>query len=179
MPFAVRTMLGLALVLANPVFGATPAPVAPASAASPAHVAAVQELLRAMQIEKTLWGVATRSRYATDKQRQAVFAKIEKTPAAEVYRRMAPALTRVISSDTATEMTRFYATPYGKQVIHRKYNSGAQIMLPGMGAGVSPEEKKARQRPAYVKASKELADAEPAIDHAAFVALQAIDKETR
>jgi hypothetical protein len=41
------------------------------------------------------------------------------------------------------------------------------------------EEKKERKRPAYVKASKELADAEPAIEHEAFKLLQEINKEKR
>lgn len=175
MKFAVLTVFGMSLLLTDPAFGATAA-IAPTSAA---HVQAVQDLLGAMQIEKTLWGVAARSRYASDKQRQAVFAKIEKTPAAEVYQRMAPPLTRVISADTAAEMTRFYATPYGKQVIHQKYNSGAQIIMPGMRTGVSAQEQSARKNPAYVKASAELAAAEAAIDHEAFVVLQAIDREKK
>jgi len=51
--------------------------------------------------------------------------------------------------------------------------------MPGMVAAVPPEEQKARKRAAYVKASKELADAEPVIDHEAFKLLQKIDKEKR
>ena len=84
-----------------------------------------------------------------------------------------------MSADTALEMSRFYTTPYGKQVIHRKYNSGVQLSMPGMTASVAPEEKKERKRAAYVQASKELAAAEPAIEREAFKLLQQINKEKR
>lgn len=179
MKLAVQAVLGLSLVFASPAFAATTAPAAQATAANPAHLKAVQDLLGAMQIEKVLKGVAARSRYPAEAQKQAVFAKLDKTPPAEVYQRLAPALTSAISLDTAIEMTRFYNTPYGKQVVYKKYNSGAQLIMPGMTAAVAPEEKKERKRAAYVKASKELADAEPAIEHEAFKLLQVINKEKR
>jgi hypothetical protein len=181
MKLAVQAVVGLSLVFAAPAFAAAPAP-APAGqavASNAAHVKAVQDLLGAMQIEKVLRGVAARSRYQSDAQRQAVLAKVDKVPPAEVYQRMAPALASAISLETATEMTRFYNTPYGKQVIHDKYNSSAQLMMPGAVAGVPAAEKKERKRAAYVQASKELAAAEPKIDHEAFVLLQAINKEKR
>jgi hypothetical protein len=76
-------------------------------------------------------------------------------------------------------MTRFYRTPYGRQVIHDKYNSRAQIIMPGMTAAVPAGEQKERKRPAYVRASKELADAEPMVEHEAFKLLQVIDREKR
>ena len=132
-----------------------------------------------MQIEKVLKGVAARSRYASGAQKQAVLAKLGKVPPAEIYQRLAPTLTGAISADTAIEMSRFYSSPYGKQVIHKKYNTGAQLIMPGMTAAVAPEEKKERKRAAYVKASKELAEAEPAIEHEAFKLLQQINKEKR
>jgi hypothetical protein len=176
MKYAVHAVLGLALVFVNPAFAAAAVPV---PAVAPAHVQAVQDLLAAMQVEKVLNGVAARSRYTNEAQRQAVYAKIDKTPPTDIYRRLAPPLTQVISADTALEMTRFYRTPYGKQVIHKRYNSGAQIQMPGMRASVPPEEQKERKRPAYVQASKALADAEPAIDREAFKLLQQIDKEKR
>ncbi|MGH8855516.1 MAG: hypothetical protein ACREWI_14735 [Telluria sp.] len=179
MKFVAQTLLGLSLVSIHPAFAATAAPPAQAAAISPAHVKAVQDLLGAMQIEKVLRGVAARSRYQNDAQRQAVFAKLDKTPPAEVYRRLAVPLAPVISADTATEMTRFYGTPYGKQVIHNKYNSATQIIMPGMKTVVPPEEKKERKRAAYVQASKELADAEPVIEREAFKLLQLINKEKR
>lgn len=182
MKFAIQALLGLSLVFSAPAFSATTPPAAAATTAtatSAAHIQAVQDLLAAMQIEKELPGIAARSRYTSDAQRQAVFAKLDKTPPAEVYRRLAPPLASVISTDTAVEMTRYYQTPYGKQVIHKKYNGGAQIMMPGMRMRVPPEETKERARAAYVTASKELADAQPAIDREAFRLLQQIEKEKR
>lgn len=179
MKFVVQAALGLSLVLTAPAFAAAPAPAAPAAASNPAHVKAVQDLLASMQVEKVLRGVAARSRYASEDQRKAVFAKLDRTPPAEVYQRMAPALAPVISAETAAEMTRFYNTPYGKKVIHDKYNSGTQIMFPGAKPVVPPEEKKERKRAAYVQASKELADAQPMIEREAFKVLQQINKEKR
>lgn len=179
MKFAVQAALGLSLVLTAPAFAAAPAPAAQATASNPAHVKAVQDLLASMQVEKVLRGVASRSRYASEAQRKAVFAKLDRTPPAEVYQRMAPALAPVISAETAAEMTRFYNTPYGQKVIHDKYNSGTQIMFPGAKPVVPPEEKKERKRAAYVQASKELADAQPMIEREAFKVLQQIDKEKR
>ncbi len=179
MKFVVQTALGLSLALTAPAFAAAPAPAAQAAASNPAHVKAVQDLLASMQVEKVLRGVASRSRYASEAQRKAVFAKLDRTPPAEVYQRMAPALAPVISADTAAEMTRFYNTPYGQKVIHDKYNSGTQIMFPGAKPVVPPEEKKERKRAAYVQASKELADAQPMIEREAFKVLQQIDKEKR
>lgn len=179
MKFVVHPVLGLSLVLLNPAYAATASPSAPAAAPSPAHVKSVQDLLGAMQIEKVLRGVAGRSRYPSEAQRQAVFAKLASTPPAEVHRRLAAPLAQVISAETAAEMTRFYQTPYGKQVLDKKYNSGPQIIMSGMTPAVPPEEKKERKRAAYVKASKELADAQPAIEREAFKLLQLINKEKR
>jgi hypothetical protein len=179
MKFAVQALLGLSLVSVAPAFAATPATAAQAAVSGPAHVQAVQDLLGAMRAENVLRGVAARSGYQSAAQRQAVFAKLDKTPPAEVYRRLAPPLARVISADTAIEMTRFYNTPYGKQVIHKRYNSGAQLTMPGVKPAVPVEEKKERKRAAYVLASKELADAEPAVQSEAFKLLQLINKEKR
>ena len=182
MKFVVQAAMGLSLVFAAPAFAApaaAAAPAAPAAVSAPAHVKAVQDLLGAMQVEKVLKGVAARSRYTNDAQRQAVYAKIDRTPPAEVYQRLAPQVAPFISADTATEMTRFYNTPNGKQVIHRKYNGSSQIMMPGMTAAVPLEEKKERKRAAYVQASMELAAVEPMIDREAFKLLQKIDPEKR
>jgi hypothetical protein len=170
MKFAVPAVLAVSLFFS---------PAAQAAAPAQSHVQAVQDLLGAMQAENVLRGVASRSRYQSDAQRKAVFAKIDKTPPAVVYQRLAPALTSVISADTAAEMTRFYHTPYGKQVIYKKYNNRGGIMFPGMREVVPPEEKKERKRAAYVNASTELAKAEPVIEHEAFKLLQAINKEKR
>jgi hypothetical protein len=177
MKFVVSTLLGLSLLCAHPAFAAATAPVEKAGVPDASHVKAVQDLLGAMQAEKLLRGVAARSRYPSDAQRQAVFAKLDKTPPAEVYQRLAPRVAPAISATTALEMTRFYNSPYGKQVIQKKYNSGPRFVMPGMTAAIPPEEKKERKRAAYVQASKELADAEPLIEHEAFNLLQQINKE--
>jgi hypothetical protein len=179
MKFVVQAVLGLSLVYAAPAFAAATVPAGQSAEASPAHVKAVRDLLGAMQIEKLVRGVAARSRYTSEGQRQAVFAKLDKTPPAEVYQRLAPPLAHAISANTAIEMTRFYNTPYGKQVIYKRYNSRAQIIMPGMTTAVPLEEKKERKRAAYVQASNELADAEPLIEHEAFNLLQQINKEKR
>jgi hypothetical protein len=50
-------------------------------------------------------------------------------------------------------------------------------MMPGMKPVMAAEEKKERKRAAFVVASKELADAEPAIEHEAFKLLQVLNKE--
>jgi hypothetical protein len=177
MKFLVQAALGLSLTLISPVYAAATAPPVQAAPPSSAHVKAVQDLLGAMQIEKLMRGVAARSRYPSEGQRQAVYAKLEKMPPAEVYQRLAAPMAQVISADTAIEMTRFYQTPYGKKVIYKKYNSGSQIMMPGMKAEVPLEEKKERKRAAYVNASKELAAAEPVLEREAFKLLQMINKE--
>lgn len=179
MKFAVHLVLGLSLACANPAFAAATPPATPLAASQPAHIKAVQDLLGAMQIEKVLKGVAARSRYPNEAQKQAVLAKLDKIAPAEIYQRLAPALMSAISVDTAIEMNRFYTTPYGKQVIYKKYNSGAQLIMPGATKAVPPEEKKERKRAAYVKASKELDEAEPAIEHEAFKLVQLINKEKR
>ena len=179
MKFVVHAAFGLSMLVAAPAFSAAAAPAAKAAAASPAHVQAVQDLLGVMHVEYELRAVAARTRFPSEAQRKAVNAKLDKMPPAEVHRRLASSLTGQISLDTAVEMTRFYNTPYGKKIIHQKYNSGPQVMMPGMTAAVSPEEKKERKRPEYVQASKALAAAEPAIQHEAFKLLQALNNEKR
>jgi hypothetical protein len=175
----VHTALAVALVVAAPVFAAPAVGATQTAVPAPAHVKAVQDLLGVMHTEYVLRGVAGRTRFPSEAQRKAVFARLDKMPPAEVYQRLAPPLARAISLDTALEMTRFYNTPYGKKVIHNKFNSGPQLMFPGANPAVAPEEKKERKRAAYVVASKELADAEPAVQSEAFKLLQAISKETR
>src|SRR5688500_9544553 len=97
MKFVVQAVLGLSLVAVNPAFAASAAPPAQAGAQSPAHVKAVQDLLAAMQAEKTLRGVAARSRYPSEAQRKDVFAKLDRTPPAAVYQRLAAPMAKVIS----------------------------------------------------------------------------------
>ncbi|QNA87587.1 hypothetical protein G4G28_02285 [Massilia sp. Dwa41.01b] len=177
MKCVVHAVFGLSLLAAAPAFAASVPTAAQAAVTGPAHVQAVQDLLGAMQVEKVLRGVAARSRFPSQEQRQAVFAKLDKLPATEVYRRLAPQLVQAISADTAIEMTRFYGTPYGKQVIYKRYNHSAQFVDPYARPSVAPEEKKERKRAAYVLASKELAAAEPSIEREAFKLLQTISRE--
>jgi len=179
MKFVVQAVFGFSMLAAAPAFSATAALAPKAIAASPAHVQAVQDLLGVMHVEYELRAVAARTRFPSEAQRKAVMAKLDKMTPAEVHRRLAPTLAGKISSDTALEMTRFYNTAYGKKLIQQKYNSGPQIMMPGMSSAVPPEEKKERKRAAYVQASKELVAAEPAIQHEAFKLLQALNSEKR
>lgn len=174
MKYVLQIVVGLSIAFTAPSFAAPKARATQAAAPDAAHVKAVQDLLKAMQVEKVMRRVAYRSRYPSERQRKEAFAKLEKTPASEIHRRLAFPLSQVISADTAIEMTRFYNTPYGKRVIHNKYNSGPQIVMAGMKSSVPPEEKKERKRAAYVLASKALADAEPAVEHEAFKLLQKI-----
>ena len=110
MKFVVQAVFGLPLVLRHARLR-RPAPVAAGAVADAAHVKAVQDLLAVMRVEKTLRGVAGRSRYASEAQRAAAFAKIDKTAPAEIYQRLAPPMAKVISTDTAIEMTRFITAP--------------------------------------------------------------------
>lgn len=178
MKFVLHAALGMALAIGAPAFAATAAPTAPVAAKAPdaAHVKAAQDLMAAMQAEKLMRTVASRSRYSSEKQRKSVFEKIDKTPPAVIYQRLAAPVARLVSADTAIEMTRFYGTPYGQKVIHQKYNSGPQIIMAGVQAKESPDEKKERKRAAYVNASKELAGAQSAIESEVFKLLQAINK---
>ena len=178
-------MLGMAALLAAgsisfaPAAMGAPAAAAPSTVITVGHVKAVTALLEAMQAEKMMRTTASLSKYANEAQRVAVFAKLEKTPKAQIYARLAYPLAKFISAETATEMTRFYNTPYGKQVVYQMYNSsgGMQGMGLGEAKAASVAEKKEMQRPEYVKAKQELASADSAIQHEAFVLLQAISKK--
>ena len=178
MKFAVQLMMGMSLAagaLAAPT--AAPAAAPTAAAASPAaHVQAVQDLMAAMQTEKMIRSTASNSRYASEAQRKSVFDKLAKVPPAVIHQRLAAPVAKVVSAETAAEMTRFYNSPYGQKVLHQKYNSGPSMMM-GQEAKLTPAEKKELKRPEYVKASKALAEAEPAIEHETFVLLQAIIKQ--
>jgi hypothetical protein len=179
MKSVVHAVLALSIAFAHPAIATNKPRPAQSTAPTAAHVKAVQDLLSVMQVENVMRRVAYRSRFPTEAQRKAAFAKLDKTPPAEIHRRLALPMAMVISADTALEMTRFYTTPYGKQVIYRKYNSGPQIVMPGAQAAVPKEEKKERKRAAYVLASKELADAEATLEHEAFKLLQKLHSEKR
>lgn len=174
-------MLGVAaMVAATSMSQAAPAAAAPAPSKviTVGHVKAVSDLLAAMQAEKMMRTTASTSQYANEAQRASVFAKLEKVPKEQIYARLAYPLAKFITAETANEMTRFYNTPYGKQVVFQMYNSSGGMQ--GMGLGepkLTAAEKKELKRPEYVKAKKELAEADSAIHHEAFVLLQAISKK--
>ncbi|MES2760283.1 MAG: hypothetical protein V4693_23150 [Pseudomonadota bacterium] len=171
------TTLGLAVLIASSAasFAAVPPPAPAAFVVTNGHVRAVTDLLAAMQAEKMMRSITGSSRYASETQRSAAYAKLEKVPPAQIYARLAYPLARTISAETATEMARFYSSSYGKKIVHAMYNS-----RPSIGAPVAPvataAERKDMQRPAFVKASKELAAAQSIIRHEGFVLLQAIAK---
>lgn len=148
-----------------------------ASAAAPANpdaaqIKAAHDLLASMQAEKMLRMTAGMSRYPDPKQRDAVMAKLDKTSAESVYQRMAEPVARLLTLETATEMTRFYQSSYGQRVLQQTYNSGAS--LGPVDIKPSAAEKTELARPAYQKADKAFKEAEPAIRHEAFVLIKAI-----
>ncbi len=174
-------MLGVAAMVATTSIGmsvqAAPA-TAPSKVITVGHVKAVTELLAAMQAEKMMRTTVATSQYANEAQRAAVSAKVEKLPKDQLYARLAYPLAKVITAETATEMARFYNTPYGKEVVHKMYNSGVVMEMGAPAAkAVSAAEKKEMKRPEYVKAKKELEAADSAIRHETFVLLQAISKK--
>jgi hypothetical protein len=130
-----------------------------------------------MQMEKRMRTVAGSSRYADERQRTETYAKLEKVPPAQIYARLAYPLARTISEETANEMTRFYTSSYGKKVVYRMYNSRPSYGEPAMPVATAAE-RKDMQRPAFIKASKALAQAEAddVIRRECFVLLQSIAK---
>lgn len=160
-------MVAAGLMAGTQMAVAATAPAASAAAPDAAQVKATHDLLAAMQAEKMMRMTAGGSHYADDKQRQIVMDKLNKTPPEEIYRRLAVPLARIISLETATEMTKFYLSDYGQRVLRMTYNSGAQL-YPTMPTP-TPAEKEELKRPAYLKADLALKEAEPAIHHEEFV----------
>ncbi len=170
-------MLGLAVLIAS-----SPVSLAAAPAAAPAagvvtvgQVKAVTSLMEAMQMEKMMRTITGTSRYASEEQRTAAYAKLDKVPKEQIYARLAYPLARTISVDTANEMARFYNSPYGKKVVYQMYNSKGSYGEPAM-PNATAAERKDMQRPEFAKAYKALADADTAIRHEGFVLLQQIAK---
>lgn len=169
--------LGFAVLIATGSVSLAAAPVAaPAKkVVTVGEVKAVNALLVAMQVEKLMRTVTGTARFATEEQRTAAFAKLEKVPPTQIHARLAYPLASVISVETANEMARFYGTPHGKKIVYRMYNTGGTFGEPDTKASIAAA-KKDMQRPEYIKASKELAAADDAIRHEAFVLLQSINK---
>jgi hypothetical protein len=160
-----------ALVAATPA--ASAATPAPAAAAAPgAAVKTTQDLLAAMQAEKMVRMVAGTSRYPNEQARNAAMAKIDKLTPADVYKRLSAPVAKLVSPETAAEMTRFYQSSYGQKVLKQQYNSG-----PSLGdstPAATKEEKVELKKPAYLKASKEFDAAQPAIRHEVFVLIKSV-----
>lgn len=143
-----------------------------AGAPDAATVKAAQELLAAMQAEKLVRYVAGTSRFPSEQARTAAMAKVDKLTAADVYQRLSVPVAKLVSAETATEMARFYQSSYGQKVLKQQYNSG-----PSLGDSTpqpTKEEKVELKKPAYVKASKELEAAQPAIRHEVFVLIKSV-----
>lgn len=168
-------VLCLAAMLATGQLASAAAPAAaPVGAPAASHVKPVQEMLAAMQAEKMMRSIASASRYSSEEQRKAVFAKLDKVPAAEVHQRLAAPVARLVSLETATEMTKYYASPYGQRVLKSMYNSG-----PSFGDTTpvpTAAERKVLKKPELVAAQKAFAQAEDGIRHEAFLLLQQISK---
>jgi hypothetical protein len=169
--------LTLAVLVASSALSlaAAPAPAPAAGVVTVGHVKAVTDLMAAMQMEKMMRTITGASRYASEEQRTAAYAKLDKVPKEQIYARLAYPLARTISAETAAEMTRFYTSPYGKKVVYQMYNSKVSYGDQA-GPAATAAERKDMQRPAFIKASKELADADAVIRHEGFVLLQSIAK---
>ena len=170
-------MLGLAVLIASSAvsFAATPAAAPTVGVVTVGHVKAVTSLMEAMQAEKLMRTITGTSRYASEEQRSAAYAKLDKVPKEQIYARLAYPLARSISAETAKEMARFYSSPYGKKIVYQMYNSKRGYGEPAPPA-LTPAERKDMQRPEFLKAQKALAEADDTIRHEGFLLLQQIAK---
>ena len=148
--------LTLAVLIASSTlsFAAAPAAAPAAGVITVGHVKAVTDLMAAMQMEKMMRTITGASRYASEEQRAAAYAKLEKVPKEQIYARLAYPLARAISAETATEMARFYSTPYGKKLVYQMYNSKGSYGEPS-APPATPAERKDMQRPEFIKAIAE------------------------
>ncbi|MES2128146.1 MAG: hypothetical protein V4463_12820 [Pseudomonadota bacterium] len=148
---------------------------ASAATPDPVQVKAVHDLLVAMQAEKMVRTTAGMARYPDPKQREAVMAKLAKLTPEEIYTRLAVPVARVVSTETAQEMTRFYTSSYGKRVLAQTYNSGPSLYAQEIVA--SKAEKADLKKPAYLKADRAFKEAEPAIHHETFLLVSEVAKK--
>ncbi|SEO00922.1 hypothetical protein SAMN05428959_104160 [Duganella sp. CF517] len=152
------------------------APAAPVAAAAPdaARVQAAHDLLASMQAEKMLRMTAGMSKFPSPAQRELTMAKVEKVTPQTVYTRLSQPVARLVSTETALEMTRYYQSSYGQRLLKETYNGGPRMYA--ADPTPTPAEKAEQKKPAFVKASKEFKAAEPAIRHEVFVLLTEINK---
>ncbi|WP_035374803.1 hypothetical protein [Pseudoduganella violaceinigra] len=157
----------LAVSLAGSAQAANPNPDA-------AQVKASHDLLVAMQAEKMMRMTAGMSRYPTPADRERVMAKVMAVPAESIYSRLAVPVARLLTQETALEMTHYYQSSYGQKVLNNIYNSGAQL-YPSVPKATAAEQAEMK-KPAFIKADREFKANEQAIHHETFVLLQAIIK---
>ena len=148
--------------------------VAAPAAPDAAQIKAAHDLLASMQAEKMLRMTAGMSRYASPAQREAVMAKLEKVTPETIYTRLAVPVARLLSTETAVEMTSYYQSSYGQRVLHDSYN-GRPGLYPSDPVPTA-KEKIALKKPAYIKADQAFKAAEPAIHHEVFLLLSEIGK---
>ncbi|TFW15514.1 hypothetical protein [Duganella callida] len=155
----------IAALLAGSAHAATANPDA-------AQIKAAHDLMAAMQAEKMMRMTAGMSKYASPAQREQVMAKVKALPPETVYTRLATPVAKLLSTETALEMTKYYQSSYGQKVLHDTYNSAPQLYptLPKP----TPAEAAELKKPAYVKADQEFKANESAIQHETFVLLKDI-----
>ena len=137
-----------------------------------AQIKAAHDLLAAMQAEKMMRMTAGMSKYASPEQRKQVMDKVINLQPEFVYNKLATPVAKLLSTETALEMTRFYQSSYGKKVLHDTYNSSAQ-MYPSAPKPTAAEQLELK-KPAYLKADQEFKANEQAIHHETFVLLKEV-----
>lgn len=167
-------MTMLKILLAGGLLAASAMTSASTAAPDATDIKAAHDLLASLQAEKMMRTTAGTSRYANPQQRSNVLAKLEKLTPEEIYTRLSLPLARILSKETAAEMTRFYSSTYGQRVLYQTYNHGA--MLTQSDPVPTAKEKEELKRPEYLKANKAFKEAEPAIHHETFVLLSQIGK---
>ncbi|MBP1205024.1 hypothetical protein JOD97_003066 [Duganella sp. 1411] len=163
----VRTILAAA-GLSIATLGAT------AAAPDAAQVKAAHDLLQSMQAEKLLRMTAGMSKFPSPAQRELTMAKVEKLTPEMVYTRLSAPVSRLVSAETAAEMTRYYQSSYGQKLLKETYNGAPRMYA--ADPTPTPAEKAELKKPAFVKANQEFKAAEPAIRHEVFVLLTEINK---
>lgn len=159
---------------ANAAAPAAPAPAAATAAPDAVRVKAAHDLLLSMQAEKLLRMTAGMSKFPSPAQREITMAKVEKVTPEMVYTRLSQPVARLVSTETALEMTRYYQSSYGQRLLKETYNGGPRMYA--ADPTPTPAEKAEQKKPAFVKANQEFKAAEPAIRHEVFVLLTEINK---
>ena len=139
-----------------------------------AQVKAAHDMLAAMQAEKKLRMTAGMSKYPNPAQRELTMAKVVKVPPETVYTRLAVPVAKLVSTETALEMTHYYQSSYGRKVLEQTYNGPPQ-MFPKDPTPTAAE-KAELKKPAFIKANTEFKAAERAIGRETFLLLNEISR---